>query len=119
MIRKEPNYYIELSSTDRDIVIVKCIGDWISPLSPSFIDAVRQQLNSGTKAIILDLSGITFIDSAGLGTLLAAYSSARSKGAYCSFAQSARVGFALVQAKVNVPYFDTVDEAIVGARKRD
>jgi hypothetical protein len=54
MIRKEPSYYIELSSTDKDIVILKCIGDWMSPLSPPFIDAVRQQMNLGTKAIILD-----------------------------------------------------------------
>jgi anti-sigma B factor antagonist len=118
MIRKEPNIYIDPSSTDNDIVVVKCIGDWVSPFSPYFSDAVRQQMNLGTKAIILDLSGITNLDSTGVGHLIAADLIARSKGAYCSFAQSTVVALVLMGINIIVPYFDTVGEAIADARKR-
>ena len=44
-------------------------------------DAVNSLLAEGKKNIVLDLSNVSFIDSAGLGTLVAAYSSAKSKGA--------------------------------------
>ena len=49
--------------------------------SNSFREQVRSLLASGKKQIVLNMDHVTYIDSAGLGTLVAAHHSARSQGA--------------------------------------
>ncbi len=44
-------------------------------------EKVKGLLGEGRKKIVLNMDNITFIDSAGLGTLVAAHHSARSQGA--------------------------------------
>jgi anti-sigma B factor antagonist len=48
-------------------------------------NALREKIKSmvaeGKKKIVLNMDGITFIDSAGLGTLVAAHHSAKGQGA--------------------------------------
>lgn len=44
-------------------------------------EKVKSLLAEGKKNIVLNLSNVTLIDSSGLGSLVAAYSSARSGGA--------------------------------------
>ena len=48
-------------------------------------NALREKIKSmvaeGKKKIVLNMDGVTFIDSAGLGTLVAAHHSAKSQGA--------------------------------------
>jgi len=44
-------------------------------------EKVKGLINSGKKKIVLNMDNITFIDSAGLGTLVAAHHSAKSQGA--------------------------------------
>ena len=47
---------------------------------PSLQDRVRELLDSGRKNIILDLGGVTFLDSSGLGQLVGSYATAVSRG---------------------------------------
>ena len=44
-------------------------------------EKVKSLLAEGRKKIILNMDGVTFIDSADLGTLVAAHHSAKSQGA--------------------------------------
>jgi anti-sigma B factor antagonist len=44
-------------------------------------EKVKGQLAAGKKRLVLDLRNVTFIDSSGLGALVAAHSSAKSCGA--------------------------------------
>lgn len=48
-------------------------------------NALREKIKSmvaeGKKRIVLNMDGVTFIDSAGLGTLVAAHHSAKAQGA--------------------------------------
>ena len=44
-------------------------------------DAVNDFLSSGGTRAIINLDGVTFIDSAGLGALVAVHTSARNRGA--------------------------------------
>jgi anti-sigma B factor antagonist len=44
-------------------------------------EKVKQLLAEGKKKIVLNMDNITFIDSAGLGTLVAAHHSAKGQGA--------------------------------------
>jgi anti-sigma B factor antagonist len=49
-------------------------------------DKLLEQLEKGRKKIVLDLGEVSFIDSAGLGELVAAYTSARRHGAQVKLA---------------------------------
>lgn len=42
--------------------------------------SIKDLLAAGKKRLVLDLGGVSYIDSAGLGTLVAAYTSARNSG---------------------------------------
>src|SRR5207237_3061210 len=44
-------------------------------------EKVKSLIASGKKKIVLNMDNVTFIDSAGLGTLVAAHHSAKSQGA--------------------------------------
>ncbi|HEY2859355.1 MAG TPA: STAS domain-containing protein [Terracidiphilus sp.] len=43
-------------------------------------DEIRDQLNNGSRNILLNLGDVTYIDSAGLGELTAAFTSAKNRG---------------------------------------
>jgi len=49
--------------------------------SNSFREKVKSLLAAGKKKIVLNLSNVSYIDSAGLGTLVASHHSARTQGA--------------------------------------
>ena len=44
-------------------------------------EGVKRLLAAGKKKIVLNMSNVTYIDSAGLGTLVASHHSARTQGA--------------------------------------
>ena len=44
-------------------------------------ERVKGLIGEGKKKVVLNMSNVTFIDSAGLGTLVAAHHSAKSQGA--------------------------------------
>jgi anti-sigma B factor antagonist len=52
------------------------LGDESSQLRSTIKDLLKQ----GKKRMVLDLANVTYIDSAGLGALVAAYTSARNEG---------------------------------------
>jgi anti-sigma B factor antagonist len=43
-------------------------------------DSIHDALKTGTKKLVLDMGGVSYMDSSGLGELTAAYTSARNKG---------------------------------------
>jgi len=44
-------------------------------------DAVRKELDAGNKKLLLNLAGVSYMDSSGVGELTSAYSSAKRQGA--------------------------------------
>lgn len=49
--------------------------------SDSFRQKVKSLLAAGKKKIVLDAANVSYIDSAGLGTLVATFHASRSQGA--------------------------------------
>jgi anti-sigma B factor antagonist len=49
--------------------------------STALRESVKSLLGAGQKRIVLDMSNVTYIDSAGLGILVAAHVSAKTQGA--------------------------------------
>ena len=63
------------------VTIVACAGRIVfGEESTALRDNLKRILGS-TRQVVLNLSGVTYIDSGGLGTLVGVYSSARSAGA--------------------------------------
>ena len=53
-------------------------------------DLVRESLGKGRKKIVMNLAGINYIDSTGLGTILAVFTTARNLGGNIKLASLAK-----------------------------
>jgi anti-sigma B factor antagonist len=63
------------------IVIIDLSGQLtLGESSAAIRDEVRDQTNQGLLKILLNLANVTYIDSAGLGELTAAYTSVKNRG---------------------------------------
>ena len=71
---------IETRTAD-GITVVSCNGRIVFGEEATALRDTLKKLLGSTKRILLNLAGVTYIDSGGLGTLGGVYSSARSGGA--------------------------------------
>jgi len=95
--------------TVNDIVIVDCAGRIVfGEESADLRDTVKMVITQ-SKRVVLNLAGITYIDSGGLGTLVALYTTARNNGGAIKLANlTQRVGDLLQVTKL-VTIFDVYD----------
>ena len=77
--------------------------------SNSFREKVKGLLAAGKKKIVLNLANVSYIDSAGLGTLVATYHSARSQGAVLKLANLGQKFKEVLQVTKLMTVFDTYD----------
>jgi anti-sigma B factor antagonist len=63
------------------VTVVTCSGRIVFGEEATALQDGLKQLLSGTKKVVLNLSGVSYIDSGGLGTMVGVYSSARASGA--------------------------------------
>lgn len=64
-----------------DVVVLRARGRiTLGEETNSLREAIRGLVETGHRKILLNLEGVTDIDSAGIGTLVTAYSSVRSRG---------------------------------------
>lgn len=61
--------------------VVSCSGRIVFGEESMALRDNLKRILASTRQIVLNLSGVTYIDSGGLGTLVGVYSSARSAGA--------------------------------------
>ncbi|WP_291322257.1 STAS domain-containing protein [Desulfonatronospira sp.] len=90
-------------------------------LTASNVDPFREEFNRilseshDLKVLILDLSGFTFMDSAGLGTLIALLKKSSEQGREIKLAglrKEVRVVFEITRAYKLFDIFDTTEEAL-------
>jgi anti-sigma B factor antagonist len=63
------------------VTVVACTGRIVFGEEANALRDNLKKLLTGTKRVVLNLSGVSYIDSGGLGTMVGVYSSARSAGA--------------------------------------
>jgi len=63
------------------VTVLSCTGRIVFGDEATALREKLKSLLTSSKQIVLNLSGVTYIDSGGLGTLVGVYSSARSAGA--------------------------------------
>lgn len=77
--------------------------------SNSFREKVKSLLAAGKRKIVLNLSNVGYIDSAGLGTLVATFHSSRSQGATLKLANLGSKFKEVLQVTKLMTVFDTYD----------
>ncbi|HWG58194.1 MAG TPA: STAS domain-containing protein [Candidatus Acidoferrales bacterium] len=77
--------------------------------SNSFREKVKALLAAGKKKIVLNLSNVGYIDSSGLGTLVASFHSARSQGATLKLSNLGAKFREVLQVTKLLTVFDTYD----------
>lgn len=102
-----------LRMTDRDvngITVLDIEGRIVlGEESNSFRERVKSLLAAGKKKIVLNMSNVSYIDSAGLGTLVATFHSARSQGATLKLANLGSKFREVLQVTKLMTVFDTYD----------
>ena len=78
-------------------------------------EAVKGLMAAGKKKIVLNMSNVTYIDSAGLGILVAAYVSAKTQGALirlCALGHKFREVLQITRFLTIFEVYDTPEAAI-------
>jgi anti-sigma B factor antagonist len=114
---------VQLSISNRTVdgvAVVDCDGRLVfGEESASLRDAVRSLLLIN-KSIVLNLGGVNYIDSGGLGTLVALYTTARNAGGGIRLAcLTQRVGDLLQVTKLVTVFevYNSVEDAVSSFRK--
>jgi anti-sigma B factor antagonist len=102
------------------IVVLDCAGRLVFGEETSALrDKVKSVLGPGAR-IVLSLADVTYIDSGGLGTLVALYTTARNADASIKLARlTKRVGDLLQVTKLLTVFdvYDSEEEAVNSFRK--
>lgn len=61
---------IEVSQPESDTFVVRCSGSIDIENAPRFREALASGLRSGRHRLVVDLSRVTFMDSAGIGAIV-------------------------------------------------
>ena len=88
--------------------------------SSALREAVKGLMTEGKKKVVLNMSEVTYIDSAGLGILVAAYVSAKKEGALiklCSLGNKFREVLQLTRLMTIFDVYDTAPAAIESFRE--
>jgi anti-sigma B factor antagonist len=104
---------VALRMTDRDVsgvTVLEIEGRIVlGEESNAFREKVKSLLAAGKKKIVLNLATVSYIDSAGLGTLVATFHSARSQGATLKLANLGAKFKEVLQVTKLMTVFDTYD----------
>jgi anti-sigma B factor antagonist len=104
---------VALRMTDREVngvTVIDLEGRIVlGEESNSFRERVKSLLAAGKKKIVLNLANVSYIDSAGLGTLVATFHSARSQGATLKLANLGQKFKEVLQVTKLMTVFDTYE----------
>ena len=102
-----------LRMSDRDVngvTVIEIEGRIVlGEESNSFREKVKSLLAAGKKKIVLNLANVSYIDSAGLGTLVATFHSSRSQGATLKLANLGQKFKEVLQVTKLMTVFDTYE----------
>ena len=106
--------------TVNDVAVVDCNGRIVFGEESALLRDTLKQLIQVKNQIVLNLSGISYIDSGGLGTLVALYTTAQNAGGSLKLANlTQRVGDLLQVTKLLTVFevYDSEDKALASFGK--
>lgn len=97
--------------TEGDVSILELEGNiTLGEASGALRDAVKSVFASGAKNVLLDLAGVYYIDSAGLGELVGCYATAGNKGARLKLLNLQKKVEGLMQITKLITVFDVYED---------
>lgn len=95
----------------RDVTLVDLAGQiTLGEESRALRERLQQLLGAGKKKILINLEKVSFIDSAGVGTLVASFTSARSAGGQLKLLHLTRKIQETLQTTRLLTVFETYDD---------
>jgi anti-sigma B factor antagonist len=71
---------LEVEEVETDLAIVRCTGRLNMVSAPQLRETITGVIGAGRPRVAVDLSGVEFMDSSGLGALVGCLKSARQAG---------------------------------------
>jgi anti-sigma B factor antagonist len=108
---------VQSRQADNGVTVVAPTGRLDVAGAPALKDAISEVLKNGPPRVVLDMEGISFVDSTGLGSVIAALKQIRSSQGDLRLAapnQQVRVVLELTTLDRVFPYYSTVEEALTG-----
>jgi anti-sigma B factor antagonist len=108
---------IQSRQADNGVTVVAPTGRLDVAGAPTLKEAISEALKGGPSKVVLDMEGVSFVDSTGLGSVIAALKQIRSSQGDLRLAapnQQVRVVLELTTLDRVFPYFSTVEEALTG-----
>ena len=106
---------VESRTTDTGVTVLAPVGRLDVVGAPALKEAVTEAVKDGQPRLIIDLEGVSFVDSSGLGSVVAALKQVRSSKGDLRLAapnQQVRVVLELTALDRVFPYYATVEEAL-------
>lgn len=108
---------IEKEEQGRRVAVLRLDGRLDLVQAPRLRDAVRETVDDGRPDVVVELSGVNFIDSSGLGMLIAGLKHARQAGGELRIAGAGPQVLLVLEltklGRVLRPY-DSLEEALAG-----
>lgn len=98
-----------------DVLVARVLESRIAAdVAPRFKQDLMDYVSKGNRSIVLDLSEVTFIDSSGLGALIASLKVLGSDGelVLCGTRESVNSMFKLTRMNKVFRMFDSADKAV-------
>jgi anti-sigma B factor antagonist len=108
---------VQTRQADSGATVVAPTGRLDVAGAPALKDAISEALKNGQAKVVIDMEGVSFVDSTGLGSVIAALKQIRSSQGDLRLAapnQQVRVVLELTTLDRVFPYYSTVEEALTG-----
>jgi anti-sigma B factor antagonist len=108
---------VQTTKTDSGTAVVAPTGRLDVAGAPALKDAISDALKNGQSRVVIDMEGVSFVDSTGLGSVIAALKQVRSSQGELRLAapnQQVRVVLELTTLDRVFPYYATVEDALAG-----
>jgi anti-sigma B factor antagonist len=106
---------VESRKTDSGVTVLAPSGRLDVAGAPALKEAVTEAMKGDQPRLIIDMEGVSFVDSSGLGSVVAALKQVRSSKGDLRLAapnQQVRVVLELTTLDRVFPYYATVEEAL-------
>jgi anti-anti-sigma factor len=108
---------VQTRQTEGGVTVVAPTGRLDVAGAPALKDAISDVAKNGPPKVVIDMEGINFVDSTGLGSVIAVLKQIRNRRGELRLAapnQQVRVVLELTTLDKVFPYFATLEEALAG-----
>jgi anti-sigma B factor antagonist len=108
---------VETRPADNGVTVLAPTGRLDVAGAPALKEAIVEAVRNGPPKVVIDMGGVSFVDSTGLGSVIAALKQIRNSQGELRLAapnQQVRVVLELTTLDRVFPYYATVEEALAG-----